>query len=65
MADKEYRLEVYAEGNAVDGPWWSEEKKYTLKRARVVAREIINERNSTVTVDIVTLDGALVERVVA
>lgn len=63
--DKEYRLEVYAEGNAVAGPWWSEERRYTLQRARVVAREIIKERNGTVTVDIVdAATGELVERIV-
>ena len=66
--DKEYRIEVYGADNRnrIAGPWWSVEKTYTLKGARVAARRIVNERNGMVIVDIVTIaDGALVERIVA
>ena len=66
--DKKYRIEVYGadDRSKTSGPWWSEEKKYSLRGARIAARRIVNERNGMVIVDIVTIaDGALIERIVA
>jgi hypothetical protein len=68
MALKDYRVEVYDANTHqdVEGPWWSVEKNYTLRGARVAARRIVNERGGRVFVDIVDAEiGALVERVVA